>query len=266
MSKLKNSDSRYNEKEYFWKKVIQKGLLTWIILLVLWYIASLNYTDDFLPSPVNTLKGAITIIQNGTLKEDIMISLLRVGKGWSLGVVVAVILGLLVGRFKIFGWIMEPFLSFFRFVPAIGLLTLFLMWFGVGEKSKVVLIFYATLFPVMVNTIAGVRSIDQSLTQAAESMGASSIRIFFTVVVPSAIPNIFTGIRLGLSSAIISIVAAEMLAAQSGLGYLIYTSRMYYRTDWIFTGILTLGLLGFLADRLLQFLGSRYLKHFGVKM
>ncbi len=264
MSKFNNSG--YVRKESIWKKIIQKGLLTWLILLVLWFIASLYYTDDFLPSPLTTLKGAISIVTNGTLKEDVAISLLRVAKGWSLGVAVAVMLGLVVGQFKIFGWILEPFLSFFRFVPAIGLLTLFLMWFGVGEKSKVVLIFYATIFPVMVNTIAGVRAVDTSLVQAAESMGASGIRIFFTVVVPSSIPNIFTGIRLGLSGAIISIVAAEMLASQSGLGYLIYTSRMYYRTDWIFTGILTLGLLGFLADRLLQFLGGRYLKHFGVKI
>jgi len=121
------------------------------------------------------------------------------------------------------------------------------------------------IFPVMVNTIAGVRSVDHSLIEAAESMGASKRRTFFTVVFPSAIPNIFTGVRLGLSSAIICIVAAEMLAASEGLGYLIYTSRLYYRTDWIFAGIFTLGLIGLLADKLLRFLGKKFLYRFGVR-
>ena len=122
------------------------------------------------------------------------------------------------------------------------------MWFGVGEKSKVALIFYAVIFPVMINTIAGVRA-----------------KTFFTVIIPSAVPNIFTGVRLGLSGAIICIVAAEMLAASEGIGYLIYTSRLYYKTDWIFIGIFTLGIIGFLADRLLQFVGRKALKRFGVR-
>lgn len=143
--------------------------------------------------------------------------------------------------------------------------ALFLMWFGVGEKSKVALIFYAVIFPVMVNTIAGVRTVDDALIEASESLGADGVKTFFTVIIPSAVPNIFTGVRLGLSGAIICIVAAEMLAASEGIGYLIYTSRLYYKTDWIFIGIFTLGIIGFLADRILQFVGRKALKRFGVR-
>ncbi len=150
-------------------------------------------------------------------------------------------------------------------MPAIGFLTLFLLWFGVGEQSKVALIFYATIFPVTINTIAGVRQVDPALIEASQTLGASRARIFLTVVVPAAVPNMFVGVRLGLSGAITAIVAAEMLAASSGLGYLIYTSRLYYHIDWIFVGIFTLGIIGFVADRILQWVGARLLARFGVK-
>lgn len=96
-------------------------------------------------------------------------------------------------------------------------------------------------------------------------MGASRLRVFFTVVLPSAVPNIFTGIRLGLSSSIICVIAAEMLVGNDGLGYLIQSSKMYYKTAWAFAGIVTLALSGFVADRLLQFFGCTFLKHFGVR-
>lgn len=160
---------------------------------------------------------------------------------------------------------MEPILSLFRFIPAIALTSLFLMWFGVDDTSKVALILYAAFFQVLVNTIAGVVATDYSLMEAASCMGASRLRVFFTVVLPSAVPNIFTGIRLGLSSSIICVIAAEMLVGNDGLGYLIQSSKMYYKTAWAFAGIVTLALIGFVADRLLQLFGCTFLKHFGVR-
>jgi NitT/TauT family transport system permease protein len=138
------------------------------------------------------------------------------------------------------------------------------MWLGVGEESKIALIIYATIFPVIINTVAGVLGINRTTIQVAQSQGASAAQIFFTVTVPGSVPSMFTGIRLGLSGAIISIVAAEMLAAQKGIGYLIYTSRLYFRTDWIFVGILVLGLTGYCSDRLLRLFGRTVLKRFGV--
>ena len=240
-------------------------IFSWILLLIIWQIGSLFYTDDFLPGPIVTFAGAGKLVTSGELALDILISMSRVLKGWILGVLFAIPMGLCIGHFKKISFIFEPFLNFFRFVPAIGFITLFLLWFGVGEESKVALIFYAVIFPVMINTIAGVRTVDNSLIEASQSLGASSAKIFFSVILPSAIPNIFTGVRLGLSGAIVCIVAAEMLAASEGIGYLIYTSRLYYKTDWIFIGIFTLGILGFLTDRLLQFLGKKFLKKYGVK-
>lgn len=245
--------------------ILKSTILTWILLVLIWKFGSLFYSTDFLPGPLVTVQGAAALVSDGTLWNDIIFSLGRVLKGWLLGIVFAIPVGLCIGNFRWVGAIFEPFLNFFRFVPAIGFITLFLLWFGVGETSKVALIFYAVIFPVMVNTIAGVRTVDNALIEASESMGASRLKTFFSVVVPSAVPNIFTGVRLGLSGAITCIVAAEMLAASEGVGYLIYTSRLYYRTDWIFTGIVTLGLIGFLADKLIRLLGRKFLGRFGVK-
>lgn len=245
--------------------ILKTGIIAWLLLLVIWQFGSRFYSDDFLPGPFTTLSGARKLIENGDLQKDILVSMTRVLKGWGLGVIFAVPVGLCIGHFKKIGMILEPFLNFLRFIPAIGFITLFLMWFGVGEESKVALIFYAVVFPVMINTIAGVRTVDQALVEASQSLGASRIKIFFSVIIPSSVPNIFTGVRLGLSGAIVCIVAAEMLAASEGIGYLIYTSRLYYKTDWIFIGIFTLGVLGFIADRLLQFIGRKYLRKYGVR-
>ena len=258
-----------NKNNHLITKVIQSilksGIVTWILLLAIWQIASQFNSPDFLPSPLKTWEGFVEIFKKGVLFEDIRISMQRVVIGWLRGLVIAIPIGLLIGRFQVVRWLIEPFINFFRFIPAIGFLTLFLMWFGVGEESKIVLIMYATIFPVTINTIAGVSGIDPVKYQAAESLGASRLQSFLTVTIPGAIPNIFTGIRLGLSGAIISIVGAEMLAANEGLGYLIYTSRLYYRTDWIFVGIVVLGLLGFAADKLLRYVGKKLLKHYGIK-
>ncbi|MFV0466162.1 MAG: ABC transporter permease [Lachnospiraceae bacterium] len=246
-------------------RLLQHGLLSSLVLLAVWYVGAKFYTDDFLPGPMATLQGAVEIIQKGVLWQDITVSMGRVLKGWSLGMLVAVPLGLCIGAFRRVSYIIEPLINFFRFVPAIGFITLFLLWFGVGEASKVALIFYATIFPILINTIAGVHSVDPSLIEASQSLGAKRQETFFHVLVPSAVPGIFTGIRLGLSGAIICIVAAEMLAASEGLGYLIYTSRIYYRTDWIFVGIFTLGIIGFTLDRLMQLFGRKALKRYGIR-
>ena len=227
------------------QKILKCGIISWVAIIALWGIGSLKYDEYFLPSPKETIDSMNELIKDGTL--------------------FAVPMGLIVGNFRPVRWLVEPILSFFRFVPAIALTTLFLMWFGVGEESKVALIFYASFFPMFVNTIAGVASTDKQLVEAASCMGAKKARVFFTVVVPSAVSNIYTGIRLGLSSAIICVVAAEMLVGSDGLGYLINSSKLYYKTSWAFAGIVTLAVIGFAADRILQFIGKKKLKHFDVK-
>ncbi len=262
---MKEQGSKTGTSKSIISTILNSGIISWILLLIVWQIASNLNDPNFLPGPLATWDGLVEIAGNGVLWNDIKISLIRVANGWIRGILIAVPTGLLIGRFKVARIIIDPLINFFRFVPAIGFLTLFLMWFGVGEASKIVLITYATVFPIIINTTAGVVSIDPVKNQAAESLGATKLQSFFTVTIPCAIPGIITGVRLGLSGAIISIVAAEMMAASEGLGYLIYTSRLYYRTDWIFVGIVTLGIIGFVADKLLRIIGHKIFKYYGVK-
>ncbi len=254
-----------NNKTDAIQKILRCGIISWAIFIAIWGLGSLAYDEYFLPSPKETWDSFVLLVKDGTLWADVAASLSRVFKGWLLAILFGVPLGLLVGNFKTVQWLVEPILSFFRFVPAIALTTLFLMWFGVGEESKVALIFYASFFPIFINTIAGVASTDQSLVEASSCMGSKKARVFFTVIVPSSVSHIFTGVRLGLSSSFICVVAAEMLVGSDGLGYLINSSKLYYKTSWAFAGIVTLALTGFIADKILLAVGRRKLKHFGVK-
>ena len=244
--------------------IMKTGIVSWLILLGIWQLASMFNPPEFLPSPLKTLEGLKEVFDSGVLMQDIGISLQRVFIGWGRGIIIAIPIGLLIGAFKPVRMLVEPLINFFRFVPAIGFLTLFLMWFGVGEESKTVLITYASVFPIIINTVAAVGAIEQTRYQAADSLGASRWQKFIHVTVPGSMPGMFTGVRIGLSAAIIAIVGAEMLAADSGLGYLIFTSRLYYRTDWIFVGIVILGILGFAADRLLRLIAKVLFKHYGI--
>lgn len=138
------------------QKILKCGVISWIVIIAVWALGAMSIKDEyFLPSPKQTLISIKLLIENGTLWADIAASAGRVIKGWLLAIVFAVPLGLLVGNFRVVRWLVEPILSFFRFVPAIALTTLFLMWFGVGEESKVALIFYASFFPMFVNTHRG---------------------------------------------------------------------------------------------------------------
>jgi NitT/TauT family transport system permease protein len=140
--------------------------------------------------------------------------------------------------------------------------TLFIIWFGIGEASKILLIAYATGFIVLVNTASGVGSISADKIDAARCLGASRQQVFTRVIVLASLPNIYVGMRLALASSFLVIVAAEMLAAESGLGYLLWNSRLYFRIDWMFGAIVVLGLLGFATDRLMRFLGRALMRRY----
>jgi NitT/TauT family transport system permease protein len=240
------------------------GIVSWVLLFAAWGVVSLFYKATFFPSPAETLVGSWEIAADGTLLKFSAVSLWRVFQGWLIGSAIAVPIGVAIGRSRITRKIMEPLVDYFRFIPAIAYLTLFIMWFGVGERSKVLLIVYNTFFLVVINTASGVLSIEPNRIQAARTLGTSEPRILFFVVLPECVPFIFTGVRLGLGGAFTSIIAAEMLAAKEGLGYLIFTSRLYFRVDWILAGVIMLGLLGCLTDKLFRVFGTLTLKRYGI--
>jgi NitT/TauT family transport system permease protein len=240
-------------------------VVSWLLFLAAWQVGSLFSKPDYFPGPIQTLQGSIELFEDGSILSFSLISLWRVLRGWALGVAIGLPLGLLLGRVRLARLLIEPFLDFFRFIPALAFLTLFVLWFGIDESSKVLLIAYATTFIVTINTAAGVFALEEDKIRAARSMGATETQILLHVVLPSSIPFIFTGMRIAMGNSFAAIVGAEMIAAKEGLGYLIWTSRLYFRTDWVFLGIIALGVLGFLTDRALRVAGTRLLKKYGVR-
>lgn len=249
-----------------WKLNSAISVASVVLALALWQFSSGRLIDPFfLPSPVAVAKALWEMALDGTLGSSVAASLYRILLGWLLGSLVSIPIGLMIGTFRPVKSAFDPFVHFFRFVPAIALVTLFIVWFGIGEMSKILLIAYATGFIVLVNTASGIGAIAQDKIDAARCLGASPLQVFRRVIIPASLPNIYVGMRLALASSFLVIVAAEMLAAESGLGYLIWNSRLYFRIDWMFGAIVMLGLLGFLADRLMRVGGrllmERYLRN-----
>ncbi|MEC2074798.1 ABC transporter permease [Metabacillus fastidiosus] len=247
-----------------WRKVLKTGILTWLGLLGVWSIAAYFSDPQFLPSPLATLQGAIELSKDGSLFIYMGYSFVRVLAGWFLGNLIAIPLGLLIGSNRTIRSLVEPLINFVRFIPPLAFITLFMLWFGIGEQSKVFLIVYATFFVVTINTLTGVLSISEDKIRSAKSMGASNFQVLRYVIIPASIPYIFTGAKLAMGSSFMAIVGAEMVAANEGVGFMIWNARLYFQTDWIFVGLVVLGLMGFLMDRLFVWIGKKFLKRYNV--
>lgn len=245
------------------KKWVSVSLL-WIAVLCIWQLGAIVYGSDVIPGPWNTLKGGQELLADGTLMKYIGISFYRVLIGWVLGSLVAIPVGLIIGKVHVIRIFAEPFLNFIRFIPPIAFITLFLVWFGIGEQSKIALIMYATFFIVILNVLTGVMSVEEDKIRSARSMGANEWQILIHVIVPATVPYIFTGVRLAMGTSYMAIIGAEMIASNEGVGYLIWNSRLFFRTDWIFVGLFCLGFMGFFTDRLFGWFGKKVLYKYGV--
>jgi NitT/TauT family transport system permease protein len=250
------------------KALKQAGYLATSVALglLIWQVLASHFGPGLLSSPATTAVAAIELLQDGTLVESSLASLQRILIGWSLGIIVGAPLGIIMGRIKAVRNLLDPYIEFFRFIPPIAFVTLAIAWFGIGETSKIVLIFYTSVFIVVINTIAGVLAIDENKLLAAQSLGAGRRQMLFSVVLPAAVPHIITGARLAMGNSFLTIVSAEMVAAQSGIGSLIWQSRNYGRIDWIIVGILTLGVLGYVCDLIIRAVSRRLLTRYGVRI
>lgn len=234
-----------------------------VVVLAGWQVASTYVISQFfLPSPLSIGEGFRQLLANGQLEQDTAISLVRILSGWVLGSLVGAPIGFVLGTSRFAKAILDPFVHFLRFIPALALVALFMVWFGVGEASKILLIMYAVGFLVTVTTATGVASISDDKVAAARCLGASGLDLMWRVRVPSAIPHIYTAMRLGMANAFLVIIAVEIIAANSGLGYLIWTARLYFQISWMFVGIVTLGVLGVITDRLWRLAGRTIFAHY----
>ncbi len=248
---------------------LPKPITTIVVLglaVIVWYLVSLQISPLFLPGPDRVAAAIARLTVAGTLPVDIGVSFMRVLVGWLLGAAVAVPLGILAGRLQLVRVIVEPFIDFFRFIPPIAFLTLALIWLGLGEASKIGLIFYASLFIVFLNTMTGALSVDREKLEAAAMLGASRRQSLLTVVVPATIPSVITGLRVALGICFMTVVAAEFVAAESGVGFLIWNARLFARTDEVFVGIVALGVMGLVADMLFRLLLRKIAYRYQVKL
>lgn len=232
--------------------------------VAVWGFASRGINPLFLPSPIDTYHAAIELWKDGTLVESILASSQRILIGWGAGVAVGIPVGILMGYSRWIRQLLDPYIEFFRFVPSIAFVTLAVIWLGPGELSKIVLIFYTTVFIVTLNMIAGVLSVSELRLRSAAVLGAGQARTLMTVVIPSTVPYMVTGARLAMGNSFLTIVSAEIVASQEGLGALIWSARNFARTEWVFVGIIALGLLGFLFDRIMRAVAGQLLKRYGV--
>lgn len=245
-----------------------RALLTYVISLVagviIWHLISLRFDPFFFPSPGETWTAGKELYDDGSLWASIRASGRRILEGWGLGVLAGVPLGLMMGRFEVIRRLFDPWIEFFRFIPPISFVTLTIIWFGPGETAKISLIFYTSVFIVTINTLAGVIAVDDAKLRAARSLGAGPIQVMVYVIFPATIPYIVTAARLAMGNSFLTIVSAEIVAAQEGLGALIWTARNYGRTEWVFVGIFTLGVMGFLFDRVIRIVAKRLLGRYSV--
>ena len=222
-------------------------------LFALWHVASVYLLNSVLfPPPGRVVAKAIELAQDGTLWENARVSLERIGLGFLFGSLIGIPLGLAIGSFAIVRRLLEPYTEFLRFIPATAMITVAVIWFGIGEGSKIFLIIYTTVFIVIISTAAGVSAVTPNKIRAARSLGASRAQVFWYVAFPATVPYILTGMRLAMGNSFVTIIAAELVAANAGLGKMIWDARLYMLVDQIFVALLVLGLLGFTADRLFR--------------
>ncbi|AXQ23979.1 taurine ABC transporter permease TauC [Acinetobacter wuhouensis] len=228
--------------------------ITIIALIVVWWlVTTLGWIDAlFLPSPVAVIDRFQDLLANGymsiSLWSHIGASLGRIGTALIAAVITAIPLGIAIGRNKIVRGVLDPIIEFYRPIPPLAYLPLIVIWCGIGELSKVLLIYLAIFAPIVIATATGVRSVDQAKIRAAQSLGATQMQIIKHVILPSSLPNILTGIRIGLGVGWSTLVAAELVGASEGLGFMVQSSSQLLATDVVIVGILIIAVIAFILE------------------
>ena len=214
----------------------------------------------FVPRPTDVAEALVKLFQDptGAIWVDISTSAQEVAVGYGGAIAIGLALGLLMGWYTRFQYALDPFVNFFYSTPRIVLVPLFILWFGIDWQSKVAVIFLGALFPIIINTMAGVRNTEAALLRVAKSFGASDALIFRRVVLPGSVPFILTGFRLGVGHALTGVIVGELIAARHGVGQLIAISGQTFQTPKMFAGVILIAGSGMLLTALLQRIENRF--------
>jgi NitT/TauT family transport system permease protein len=219
------------------------------VVVALWWLIVAQSESVIFPTPWQVITATVELVENGTLWGHVGSSLMRVGVGFGLATALAVPLGLLMGWFRGAYTTLNPIIQLLRPISPIAWIPLAILWFGVGDVSPIFLIFLSSVFPTVVQTVAGVHTIERQYLRAAENFGVTRLRFFRQVVIPAVLPQIIVGMRISLGVAWLVVVAAEMIALKSGLGYLIIDSRNAgNRYDLVIAGMVIIGVTGLVLD------------------
>lgn len=248
-----------------WRVDVLALLLTWAspaLLLLAWEIAVRGgwVRPTILPAPTIISSTFADLLVSGELLRHLSISLMRVAAGFSAGALCAILLGTATGLSQSAARATSVVLGVLRPIPIVAWIPLLILWLGIGESSKVTLIAIGTFWPVLLNLVHGIRSTDRRLLEVAQVLEKDRSILLRRVVFPSALPSLLTGLRLGVGIAWTSVIAAELLGADRGIGFLIAYARELTQVDVMFTGVLTIGIAGHLIDLALRWLERRLLR------
>jgi NitT/TauT family transport system permease protein len=249
-------------------KAVLLALVVPLALLLGWHLAVKAGMTRLIPSPADVAEYMVDFAVGGiwddafsaTLHIHLFASMTRVYGGFALAALVAVPLGLLIGRNEKVRALLDPFLQLMRPIPVTAWLPLSMILFGLGPRSAFFLVFLGAFYPILLNTVFGVRSVEKRLFEAASMLGCSGSAQFFRVVLPASLPSIFTGLRLGLGLAWFVIVVGEMTGVPQGLGAVIMDGRTLSRTELVICGMIVIGIAGFISDRIIVAIMNRLLR------
>ena len=236
------------------------GTLSVVLALTAWQLVANAriYSILFLPGPWDVAQAFVKLFQTDDIWLDIGTSGTEMGIGYGMAIVVGLVIGLLMGWYTRFQFALDPFVNFFYSTPRIVLIPLFILWWGIEMQPKIAVIFLGALFPIIINTMAGVRNTEAALLRVARSFGASDALIFRRVVLPGSVPFILTGFRLGIGHALTGVVVAELIAAKHGVGQLIAISSQTFQTPKMLAGVVLIACTGMLLTAILQRIENRF--------
>lgn len=230
---------------------IINAVIGFAILVGLWQavIVIEDYAAALFPSPWLVWKGIVSLIKDGTLLVHFQVSLLRFAAGYLSAVLIAVLLGLILGRIPLLWGIIDPIVQVVRPVSPIAWSPFIVLWFGIGDIPAIVIIFIAAFFPVLLSTVSAVRKVDKTYLKVAQNFEIKGFQLLRKIIFPAVFPYIANGLHIAVGTAWIFLVAGEMIGAQSGLGYLIVDARNSMRLDLVMAGIVFIGIAGLLLDK-----------------
>jgi ABC-type nitrate/sulfonate/bicarbonate transport system permease component len=241
----------------FRPSILLGGLSIALVVALYWLVATRPGVNPALvPTPPRIALTFWEELRSGELAINTWASLQRVMIGFVIGSAVAVLLGCLAGWFRFWGYFLNPLIDAIRPIPALAYIPLVIVWVGIGEPSRIIIIALAVFKPCVVNARAGMQEVAQIYVDAARVLGAGKVRVFWTVALPSAVPYLIAGMRTAMSTGFLALVAAELIAAPTGLGFMIQNAGQYFRTDIAIVGIVVIGIVGSILDQLAKVTGQ----------